>query len=149
MLIASGTPWLLLGDFNCVMTLEETTSVCSDTTAKCGSFRDSVNVHELLDLGFIGCKFTWYRGHSIDTVHAMRLNRGLCNATWHMFFPQASIKHLERATSDHCPLLLTLSDSQRVYNGGKFQFQVAWLKHPRFLSCVSQAWPSQGSMLII
>lgn len=38
--ISSATPWLLLDGFNYVMMLDETTSVCSNTTAKCDSFRD-------------------------------------------------------------------------------------------------------------
>uniref|UniRef100_A0A2C9UH52 Endonuclease/exonuclease/phosphatase domain-containing protein n=1 Tax=Manihot esculenta TaxID=3983 RepID=A0A2C9UH52_MANES len=79
-------------------------------------------------------------------VHATRLDRGLCNAAWHFLFPQSSIKHLERVTSDHYPLLLTLSDSRKATNSGKFHFQAAWLKHPGFLSCVFEAWPSHGSI---
>lgn len=127
--ISFDTPWLLLGDFNCVMTLDETTNVCSDTTTKCNSFHDWVNVHGLLDLGFARCKYTWSRGCSIATIRAVHLDRGLCNAAWYILFSQASIKHLERATFDHCPLLLTLSDSQRSTNGGPFRFQAAWLKY--------------------
>lgn len=127
--ISPDTPWLLLGDFNCVIMLDETISLCSDITTKYDNFHDWVNVHGLLDLGFARCKYTWSRGCSIATIRAVHLDRGLCNAAWYILFSQASIKHLERATFDHCPLLLTLSDSQRSTNGGPFCFQAAWLKY--------------------
>lgn len=36
--VSLNTPWLLLGDFNCVLALDETTSVCLIIAAKCDRF---------------------------------------------------------------------------------------------------------------
>lgn len=48
----------------------------------------------MIDLGFIGNRFTWNHGVHIETRNSTRLNRGLCNDERRRFFPSAIVNHL-------------------------------------------------------
>ncbi|KAJ9130670.1 hypothetical protein P3X46_034239, partial [Hevea brasiliensis] len=50
-----------------------------------------------------------------------------------LLFPNASLSHLERIVSDHCPLLLDVGVSSPRYSSSPFQFRAAWLSHLSFL----------------
>ncbi|XP_057999359.1 uncharacterized protein LOC110643786 [Hevea brasiliensis] len=95
-------PWLLVGDFNPYAELSERS------------------------------KFTWWRGRSTEICHAARLDRMFCNRDWTFLFPYASVLHLERAFSDHCPLLLRLDLRDISRHPQSFRFQAAWFQHPAF-----------------
>ncbi|KAL9682198.1 hypothetical protein QQ045_013991 [Rhodiola kirilowii] len=46
--------------------------------------------------------------------------------------------HLPRVSSDHCPLLLSLSQKIKIKRG--FKFSAAWIMHDNFLTLVSTHW---------
>uniref|UniRef100_A0A2C9W5F5 Endonuclease/exonuclease/phosphatase domain-containing protein n=1 Tax=Manihot esculenta TaxID=3983 RepID=A0A2C9W5F5_MANES len=107
------------------MTMKETTNRCPNTASKCANFRTWVNAHDLLDLGFAGSKFTWWQGYSMESVKAAHLDRGLCSIPWRNLFPQACIRHLDRVSFDHCPLLLMLDPALPPTSRSGFRFQAA------------------------
>ena len=55
-------------------------------------------------------------------------------------YPEASVVHLMRCHSDHCPLLMEMQP--RVHENRKklFKFQTCWLSDCTFPRVVSQAW---------
>lgn len=57
-------PWIAIGDFNFVTCKEEVS--CSGTYADQRScdFNEWTNSEALVDLGYVGTKFTWKRGNS-------------------------------------------------------------------------------------
>ena len=61
---------------------------------------------------------------------------------WNGLFPEASVQHLERAYSNHCPVLLRLNRGQVVNFPRPFLFQPMWLSHPDFPEVVREAWAS-------
>ncbi|CAN1272306.1 hypothetical protein LINPERPRIM_LOCUS14503 [Linum perenne] len=63
-------------------------------------FVDCCNVCGLVDLGFIGPTFTWFRG-----TLSGRLDLGLINGECQVMFPLAKIQHLRRIYSDHRPIV--------------------------------------------
>ena len=48
---------------------------------------------------------------------------------------------LPRICSDHCPLLVRLSDFE-VSSHRPFRFQSMWLEHPDFIAIVRRIWSS-------
>lgn len=97
--ISPNSPWLLLGDFNYVLALDETTSVCLNTAAKCDIFRPWVGLHGLVDLGSARSKYTCWQERSMENIHVARLDRGLCmvsliSACWYQTFGKSFIKPL-------------------------------------------------------
>ncbi|CAN1131198.1 hypothetical protein LINPERHAP2_LOCUS6266 [Linum perenne] len=55
-------PGCLIGDFNSILSPEDKAGGSSYDPYRSASFRSCVEDCELLDLGFVGPRFTWYRG---------------------------------------------------------------------------------------
>lgn len=61
----------------------------------------------LIDLGFMGNRFTWNNGREGDAYVQQRLDRACATLEWRELFPQARVCHLKASYSDHIPILLT------------------------------------------
>ena len=55
-------PWIVFGDFNEIMWSNEKSGWLDRNANQMADFRDCLNRCELVDLGFIGQKFTWCNG---------------------------------------------------------------------------------------
>ena len=74
--------------------------------------------------------------------HLARLDRALFNTEFSSMFPNSMLTSRIHSTSDHVPLLATLSTD--IPKPNIFRFENAWLKHPLFLDTTLPAWsPSQ------
>jgi hypothetical protein len=94
----------------------------------------------MIDLGFSGPKFTWSNCHDINSLIMERLDRALANPNWRILFPEASVSHLTRTHSDHCPILLTLCPTIPHSLPRPFRFENIWFSHSEFPKIVEQAW---------
>lgn len=59
---------------------------------------------------------------------------------WNEIYPKASVQHLEKNQSDHCPILLSLYNPFVLNLPRPFRFQSIWQPHPNFLEVVKNAW---------
>ena len=94
-------PWLLAGDYNETISLEECNHGGPDMRRRCNRFKQWIENNGLIDLGYSGPKFTWARGLPHDTQKEARLDRALCNDTWRVKFLEGAVRHLLQAGSDH------------------------------------------------
>jgi hypothetical protein len=78
-----------------------------------------------------------------------RLDRALANPDWKILFPEASVSHLSRTYSDHCPFLLTLCPVIPRSLPRPFRFESICLSHSDFPRIVEQAWASPVSNLFV
>ena len=80
---------------------------------------------ELIDLGFIGHKFTWKNRWPGSAHTKQRLDRATTNRGWTERFPASSVSHLLTHASDHIPILLTTMNDRllrgREASGFKFE----------------------------
>ena len=60
----------------------------------------------MIDLGFLGPRYTWSNHHPLSHLIQERIDRAYANADWNVLYPDASVKHLKRAHSDHNPILI-------------------------------------------
>nr|POE76978.1 hypothetical protein CFP56_49691 [Quercus suber] len=72
------------------------------------------------------------------------IDRGFANPSCRILYPEASITHLPRVFSDHCPVLLELSKAPPASINRPFRFQTMWLHHPGFPNVVREAWEQES-----
>ncbi|KAL8140943.1 hypothetical protein V2J09_006964 [Rumex salicifolius] len=131
--LSNNRPWLLAGDFNATRSGSERSRPSPSTQRATEIFSDWINNLDLIDMGFIGHKFTWWRGSDQNSIIAATLDRTFCNSSWRIQFPEATIHHLSAGHSDHSPLLIRLTRlplPQVVVR--PFRFNAAWLMHHKF-----------------
>ncbi|KAJ4842578.1 hypothetical protein Tsubulata_038315 [Turnera subulata] len=134
-------PWVLLGDFNAVLQGSERRDSNLKTGVGNKLFQDCVEECRLIDVQFMGPKFTW-----ASAGRKARLDRALCNDRWLAEWPDSSTLHLPRICSDHNPILLQLDDrTGNINHGREFRFQSAWLLHADFPRFLSSSWPADAS----
>lgn len=136
-------PWLVIGDFNCVLQEEERSS----KKRASNSFGSWVGKNDLLDLGFVGSYFTWSHGRSVETKRAASLDRALCCDEWKREFVDAKVQHLNHSYSDHCPIMLEMNEASSDRLGERpFQFLAAWMLHGEFLKWMESEWLSEVNL---
>ncbi|XP_074574624.1 uncharacterized protein LOC141831085 [Curcuma longa] len=132
--------WMVGGDFNVITGPGEHSA---GVLAKPGAVRDFNNfimMAGLLDAGFVGDTYTWTNNRVWK-----RLDRVILSPSWGAKDFGVKVEHLSRATSDHCPLLLSFPAFGRPKSS--FRFQNMWTRHDGFLLTVRLNWllPCQGT----
>lgn len=133
-------PWILIGDFNSIVSLNELRGGSHlYYRRKARVFSDFIIANNLLEVNFSGSKFTWCNNQAGIARKWALLDRCLLNPCCSALFETYFIKHLPRLFSDHAPLLLTLSP--RIFNRKKiFRFDNFWLDYIDCHSAVRHAW---------
>ncbi|XP_050211401.1 uncharacterized protein LOC126661591 [Mercurialis annua] len=69
-----------------------------------------------------------------------RLDRFLCTKEWVNLFPNARVSNLELTSSDHLPVLLSLSRREEGGSNRRFRFNNVWLSKKACQKVVSDCW---------
>jgi hypothetical protein len=83
--------WLCIGDFNEVPHREEHMGVNEQSNSQIHAFQDTVDVCELMDLGYTGTAWTFEKKISGGSYCRVWLDRALAIASWSERFPLASL----------------------------------------------------------
>lgn len=137
-------PWVIIGDFNCVLLAEERSS----RSAVSSSFKSRVDSNGLIDLGYFGSCYTWSHGASVETRQPARLDRAISCDAWRRLFPGASVHHLTHAYSDHSLVLLDLNGAGGGDRLGErpFSFLASWMLHDKFFQWTEKEWAWTGDL---
>ncbi|KAK1554545.1 hypothetical protein Q3G72_013786 [Acer saccharum] len=139
-------PWVVMGDFNEIINSAEKKGGRGFFSNS--GFADWINDNKLVDLGFIGQKYTWMTKRGISEDIWVRLDRALCSMEWRVGFGEGYVRHLPRIISDHCPIMLCLHSSHIPRGPLKpFRFEAMWLRHEEFSDMARRSWGSHGSDL--
>ncbi|KAA3464925.1 reverse transcriptase [Gossypium australe] len=84
------------GDFNEIMYAHEKKGGVTKDERQMEEFRKVLAECDLLDLGYIGQKYTWERGNFKDTNIRERRDRGVANNEWPNLFNDYLVQHLPR-----------------------------------------------------
>ena len=101
-------PWLCVEDFNEITRLDEKMGGRFRLRSQMEAFRDVFDECEFKDLGFVGGKYTWYRGTGGGNTIWERLDRVVATTDWLDMFPATKVVHLEYGSSNHKPLIIRL-----------------------------------------
>ncbi|GLT67469.1 hypothetical protein SLA2020_397770 [Shorea laevis] len=133
-------PWLVIGDFNDITTQSEKFGGNPCPSYRIQTYTDCMSFCNLLDLGFNGPKFTWVNKRNSNHLIRERLDRAWGNPPWKINFPEATIYHLPRLSSDHCPILLSLNPTVPFLRNKPFRLEKFWLEHESFKELVVAEW---------
>lgn len=140
-------PWALIGDFNDILLPSEQAGG-HFPTSNADAFAQGVDRCGLMDMDFFGSKFTWQGRCRGNRLVSRRLDRGLCDHSWRMRFPEATVEHLVKRHSDHVPLLLRCSNTGRSRQERPFRFQAAWCTHDAYRPLVQKAWDRERGNIV-
>ena len=133
-----------MGDFKEIVTTAEKRGGRFSFTRS--GFSEWIDSNKMVDMGFIGPKFTWMTRRGIGEEIWVRMDRALCTLDWRMKLFEGFIRHLPRVNFDHCPILLKIQSQQTPVGSLKpFWFEAMWMKHNNFADLIKDGWNSQGS----
>ena len=98
-------------------------------------------VIETLDLREIemkGRQYTW--ANDLDPPTFEKLDRVLMSTDWEGKYPMVSVEAMDRARSDHTPLLLNTGASSQFGSQPPFRFELGWLIREGFYEMVANIW---------
>jgi hypothetical protein len=138
--------WLLMGNFYFVLSPSKQSGGCSFGSNSHSYFLDFVHTNALVDLGFVGNRFTWSNHRSGRANIRERLDCVLANQDWVHIFPNSLINHFLASHSDHCPILLSTTGTYQNLSK-PFQFEAFWTRDANSHSVFANAWlgPDEGS----
>nr|GMC64549.1 uncharacterized protein LOC109164037 [Ipomoea batatas] len=148
--IPQDVPWAVVGDFNCLLNVDEKKGGLPYLHRKTTDFRECTSTCDLIDSSAYGSAYTWWNGRRKKSAIWMRLDRFLYTSVWESKF-RTSVHHLSRTSSDHCPLLITSQVISAQPIPKHFIFLNVWTKHEDFLRVVSESWdvPVEGAPMYV
>ncbi|KAJ6717306.1 hypothetical protein OIU74_009761, partial [Salix koriyanagi] len=135
----SQMPWILLGDFNTIMSSDQKVGGDMRWLAHHEEFQKTAHQAQLIPLPYKGLKFTWSNGQPGHRNIQEKLDWALGNSCVLQKWPATMATFLPRSISDHCAIILQLSNSQPV-RPSQFKFINAWTYRDDYLSTISSAW---------
>ncbi|XP_057485879.1 uncharacterized protein LOC130772160 [Actinidia eriantha] len=128
-------PWMILGDFNNVLSNDEKVNRLPVTSYATRDFRNCCYDTDISDLSSSGVFYTW----SNNSIWC-KLDRAMINRKWVLDGPIAQARYdFPGKLSDHSPCIVTLFDDNDR-GATPFKFFNMWAKHDKFLETVNNAW---------
>ena len=137
-------PWVCVGDFNVVTEKCEKVGGHGCGTSAPNFLKDLLFDLGAVDLGFSGCKFTWWNKRWGKGSIQERLDRAIASFSWKESFPKAAVSHLGAVNSDHTPILMD-SSPEEEFLPRPFRFQAIWTRDPRCGEVIKEAWTPEVS----
>ena len=133
-------PWIIIGDFNEVLVEGDKFGGRSISSNRSLLFKECLDHYSMIDMGFVGPRFTWTNRRNICDLIQERIDRFFANPSWYALHPNARVTYLTRCVSDHYPVLLKTNPSNSVFLPRPFKFQSFWLSDVSFPGIVIEAW---------
>lgn len=142
--VASNQPWLVCGDFNAVLDVDDRISGADVTDYECRDFKLCLADAGLQEIATKGCRYTWNsKGDGVARISS-KLDRGLVNMGWLNAFPNVFCSVLTPGVSDHSPLFFDCWPEQGE-GGRPFKFLNVIAEHEKFDLTVRGVWNEAAS----
>ncbi|GKB63570.1 putative RNA-directed DNA polymerase [Tanacetum coccineum] len=107
-LVVRGMPWVLMGDYNVALNLEDSHSGSSRLNSAMIEFKDCVSQIEVMDINCSGIHFTWNQKPRGEGGLLKKLDRIMGNLKFVDSFPAAYALFQPYKISDHSPTVLKI-----------------------------------------
>ena len=139
-------PWVVAGDFNEPLSGEDKLWGRAMSVSRSLLFKECLDKCNMIDIGFLGPRFTWTNRRDIQALIQERIDRVFVNPSWCLLYPEARVIHLTRCHSNHCPILLEMQLITNIGRKRPFRFQTCLLSEPSFRPIVSRAWSDSPTL---
>ncbi|KAL2923459.1 hypothetical protein RDABS01_014950 [Bienertia sinuspersici] len=142
-------PWLLMGDFNCVINLEERLG-SAVRVSEMDPPRRCFELCGLQDIPYSGHFYTWTNKQLAQDRVFSKLDRLLANETWMDKYDTGNAVFLTEGCSDHCPMVIRMD--QGVGKGRKpFKYYKIWQSAADYTERIRNAWntPIHGTSMFV
>ncbi|XP_026398539.1 uncharacterized protein LOC113294364 [Papaver somniferum] len=136
---STSLPWLVLGDFNCVLRMEEKKGGIPIKEVYMNEFTSWISDNSLVEVDSLGKKYTWSNRQKGSRRIVSKHDRAVVNDAWFFKYDNWRCKALPRICSDHSPLIGFAFQSPRPKRA-PFRIQKMWMSHPSFMNLVKDTW---------
>ena len=142
-------PWLCGGDFNELLKSHEKNGGRLRPYGQMESFKQVLDECNLLDLGYMGNKFTWSKSFPNGGMVWERLDRVVSTVEWLDLFLVTKVQTLSCVTSDHSPILI-LPNGFGAKLKRPWRFEQMWLENRGCYDTVKSTWEraAMGSPMV-
>jgi hypothetical protein len=123
------------GDFNLSRSLDDRNND-NFSALDASMFNTATNDLCLLELPLRDRLYTW--SNRRDSPILIRLDQVFVNAAWNLLFPASALTSRAHDTSDHVPLVASISTS--IPRGLIFRYEQSWSLHSVFRSSITYVW---------
>jgi exonuclease III len=131
--------WIIGGDFNIILTLEEKCGGLKRLDQDSGRFKTLIEQLNLVDMETRNGIFTWSNRRTGNQHVACRLDRFLVTDALLESDQAMEANIMPKAGSDHWPIEFCL-DTGRPSRPKPFRFEKFWLTHPNFQQLAQDWW---------
>lgn len=110
------------------------------------NFHDALDECGLMDLGFVGSRFTWFKKCANDVTVWERLDRAVASTDWFDKYLTTQVMVLECGSLDHKSILIH-SNRILVKSNKPWRFEKIGLEDDGCHDTVARAWSEGGGDL--
>lgn len=129
--IVKDAPWVVLGDFNSTLYLEDRSAGASKIDVGMHDFKDCVEVLQLVDVNRVGIHYTWSQKPTTGVGLHKKIDRIMANGGFIDVFPAAYASFQPARISDHSPCILKIPMQTHV-KCKPFNFLIFWFTSRSF-----------------
>ncbi|XP_062113080.1 uncharacterized protein LOC133824229 [Humulus lupulus] len=138
-LICPSKAWMILGDFNAVLTLKDRLGGRPITVKEMDDARQWYDLGLVEEMKILGPFYTWSNNQEGDSRIFSKLDRVFINDSWLEQFPSVTAYSQWEIGSDHSLILIKHMPALRV-GVQPFRFYNMWITHPQFRIQVLSSW---------
>ncbi|KAJ6889556.1 hypothetical protein NC652_030338 [Populus alba x Populus x berolinensis] len=137
--INSHIPWLVMGDFNAILSAEDRTGGDNAWPSYQNDFSSCITQSELLQVPFTGLKYSWHNGQLGSNTIQKKLDWVFGNSCLLSTWPATNAIFQPRSISDHSGIILRLQQPNQLKHT-LFKFLNIWADRSDFLDIVASSW---------
>ncbi|XP_060210892.1 uncharacterized protein LOC132637893 [Lycium barbarum] len=135
-------PWLIWGDFNAVLNIQDRLFGAPVTNVEIKDFQDCVQVLNLTEVKWRGEYYTWTNKQRESDMICSRLDRALGNSEWMLDQGHLEVDFKQPHISDHSPMVMSIKLDEQT-TSTPFKFYNIWAEHSNFMKLVEEGWGRQ------
>ncbi|XP_071699774.1 uncharacterized protein [Rutidosis leptorrhynchoides] len=132
-------PWMILGDFNVSLSIEESTANSSSCTLAMLEIRECLKNLNMADVNHTGFQYTWNQSPNSNMGMLKKIDRVLANDHFINKYTNAHVIFQPYRISNHCPAVLKIPTGCSK-KPKPFKFSNFIAKHTEFKKVVDKEW---------